>query len=106
MKIKTWARLLLAVAPILAGCKGFWDVASGSGGGTGTASGVFYVFNQKTSEIAGFSFAASATTLTAITNSPYALSAAPLSAAMSSNGGFLYVGTASGVFAYGVDATT
>jgi len=107
MRLKTWARLLLMGAPVLAGCKGFWDVPSGSGGGgNGNASGIFYVFNQKTTEIAGFSYAAGSQTLTAIPKSPYTLSAAPLSAAMSSNGAFLYVGTAGGVFVYSVDATT
>jgi 6-phosphogluconolactonase len=108
MKLKTWARLFLVLAPVLAGCKGFWDVpsGSGSGGGNGTASGIFYVMNQKTSEIAGFSFAAGDTNLTAVTKSPYVLNAAPLSAARSPNGAFLYVGTAAGVFVYGIDATT
>lgn len=108
MKIKTWARLLLVVAPVLAGCKGFWDVPSGSGGGggTGTASGVFYVLNQKTAEVAGFSFAASSTSLTSVTNSPYALGAAPFSMAMSPNGGFLYVSTAGGIFVYSINASS
>jgi 6-phosphogluconolactonase (cycloisomerase 2 family) len=108
MMIKKWARLLLAVAPVLAGCKGFWDVPSGSGGsgGSGTASGFFYVLNQKTAQVAGFSFAANSTTLTAVTNSPYTLAAAPVSVAMSPNGGFLYVSTAAGIFVYSVNAST
>jgi 6-phosphogluconolactonase (cycloisomerase 2 family) len=108
MKIRKWARLVLAVAPVLAGCKGFWDVPSGSGsGGTGTASGKFYVLNQQTSEIAGFSFAAGATSLTAVTNSPYALGAiVPFSMAMSPNGGFLYLSSAAGIFVYSVNGST
>lgn len=108
MNIKKWARLLLAVAPILSGCKGFWDVPSGSGGGgNGSASGVFYVLNQKTAEIAGFSFAASSTSLTAISGSPYALGAVvPFTMAISPNGGFLYVSSAAGIFVYSVNAST
>src|SRR5947209_20700 len=108
MKIRQWARLFLALAPFMAGCKGFWDVPSGSGGGggTGTASGKFYVLNQKTAEVAGFSFAAASTKLTAVTNSPYALGAAPFSLAISPTGGFLYVSTAGGIFLYSVNAST
>ena len=107
MKLKALARLLLVLTPILSGCKGFWDVPSGSGGGgTGAASGFFYVLNQQTAQVTGFSFAASSTTLTAVSGSPYSLSAAPVAAAMSPNGGFLYVSTAAGIFAYGVNATT
>jgi 6-phosphogluconolactonase len=108
MKFKKWARLVLAVAPFLAGCEGFWDVpsGSGSGGGGGTASGIFYVLNQKTAEIAGFSFAAGSTSLTAVTNSPNALQAAPFAAAVSANDAFLYVSTAAGIFAYSINPTT
>ncbi len=108
MKIKTWARLLLAVAPILSGCKGFWDVQSGSGGGgNGSASGVFYVLNQKTAQIAGFSIAASSTSLTAISGSPYSLGAVvPFTMAISPNGGFLYVSSAAGIYVYSVDSST
>lgn len=107
MKFKAWARLLLALTPALSGCKGFWDVPSGSGGGgTGSASGIFYVLNQKTAQIAGYSFAANATTLTAVSGSPYSLSAAPIAAALSPNGGFLYVSTEAGIFVYGVSGST
>jgi 6-phosphogluconolactonase (cycloisomerase 2 family) len=104
MRFGKWARFFLAAAPLLSGCKGFWDVPSGSGsGGGGTASGVFYVLNQKTAQIAGYKIAASAKTLTAITNSPYSLGTTiPYSLAISPNGGFLYVGTAVGIFVYSV----
>jgi len=107
MKIRKWARLLLAVAPVLAGCEGFWDTPSGNSGGGGTASGKFYVLNQQTSEIAGFSIAAGATSLTSVTNSPYALGAVvPFSLAMSPNGGFLYLSSAAGIFVYSVNGST
>lgn len=107
MKLKKWARLVLAGAPLLSGCSGFWDVPSGSGGGgTGTASGVFYVLNQKTSQVAGFTFATGSTSLTAVSNSPYALAAAPFAMAISPTGGFLYVSTAAGIFVYSIDTST
>ena len=108
MELKKWARLFLAMAPFLAGCDHFWDVpsGSGSGGGGGTASGVFYVLNQKTAEVAGLSFAAGSTKLTSVTNSPYALQAAPFAAAISPKGGFLYVSTAAGIFVYSVNTST
>ena len=66
MRIGKWARLFLAAVPLLSGCKGFWDVPSGSGGGGGTASGVFYVLNFQTTQIAGFTFTAGSTSLTAV----------------------------------------
>ena len=109
MKLKKWARLILAGAPLLSGCSGFWDVQSGSGGGggTGTASGFFYVLNSQTMEVAGFSIATNATTLTKVPNSPVALGLLPSAAAISPNGGFLYVGSAAGgVFAFSINATT
>lgn len=110
MKIRTWARLFLAVAPFLTGCKGFWNAASGSGsgggGGTGSASGIFYVLNQKTAGLAGFSFASGSTNLTAVTNSPYTLGAAPFAVAISPSGGFLYVSTAAGIYVYSINAST
>ena len=108
MNIRKWARVLLAVAPLMSGCKGFWDVPSGSGssGGSGTASGIFYVLNTKTAQIAGYTFAANSTTLTAVTNSPLSLgTVGPLSMAISPNGAFLYLGTESGIFAYSIAST-
>ncbi|HEX3374025.1 MAG TPA: beta-propeller fold lactonase family protein [Edaphobacter sp.] len=105
MKIGQWARLMLAAAPLLAGCKGFWDAPTTTGTGTGTASGVFFVANQKTSQIAGYSFAAATTAPTAISGSPYTLGSAPLCMAISANGGFLYVSTGGGILAYSVAST-
>jgi|HubBroStandDraft_6_1064221.scaffolds.fasta_scaffold08586_9 6-phosphogluconolactonase len=105
MKLGKWARLFLAAAPLLSGCKGFWDVPSGSGGsgGGGTTSGVFYVLNQKTAQIAAYTIASGSTTLTAVTNSPYSLGTTiPYTLAISPNGGFLYVGTVVGIFVYSV----
>jgi 6-phosphogluconolactonase len=105
MNLGKWARIFLAAAPLLSGCKGFWDVPSGSGGsgGGGTTSGVFYVLNQKTAQIVGYTIASGATTLTAVPNSPYSLGTTiPYTLAISPNGGFLYVGTVVGIYVYSV----
>src|SRR5215469_3145229 len=105
MKLKVLAGMLLAGALVFSGCKGFWDVPSGSGGG-GSASGYFYVLNQKAAQLAGFTFAANATSLTAVSGSPYSLGAAPYAVAISPNGGFLYVSTAAGIYVYGISGST
>jgi hypothetical protein len=80
-------------------------VPSGSGGsgGGGTKSGVFYVLNQKTAQIVGYTIASGSTSLTAVPNSPYTLgTTVPYSLAISPNGGFLYLGTVVGIFVYSV----
>jgi len=102
MRIGKWARLFLAAVPLLSGCKGFWDVPSGSGGGGGTASGVFYVLNFQTTQIAGFTFTAGSTSLTAVSNSPYTLGGRPYAVAISPTGGFLYLSTPIGIYAYSI----
>jgi 6-phosphogluconolactonase (cycloisomerase 2 family) len=98
------AATLLAV--ILSGCAGFWDPLPGSSGGTGTnpASGIFYVLNQKTDQIAGFSFTADTTTPTAVSGSPYALSITPFALAISPSDSFLYVSTTVGIYLYTINS--
>jgi 6-phosphogluconolactonase (cycloisomerase 2 family) len=104
------ARLLLA-APVLvgfsvcflAGCGDFWQAPSGTTTTTtsGLSSGVFYVLNQGTAQIAGYSIVSG--TLTPVTGSPYTLpgSAEPLAIAIAPNGAFLYVSTAlDGIYLY------
>lgn len=104
MKCGKWLAVL-AGASLLAGCKNFWKLPSGSsgggsGGGSGPSSGVFYVANQATNQVAAFSIVSG--TLTKVSGSPYALSAAPLALAVAPNGNFLYVGTAQGIFVYSI----
>jgi 6-phosphogluconolactonase (cycloisomerase 2 family) len=62
-------------------------------------SGVFYVLNQGTKQIAAYSIVSG--NLTQI-GSPQTLSAAPYSIAIAPNGNFLYVGTASGIFLFNI----
>jgi 6-phosphogluconolactonase (cycloisomerase 2 family) len=101
-----WAQalavLLGTAGMLLTGCKGFWNAPTSGGGGGGSASGVFYVLNEKTTQIAGFAFASGSTTPAAISGSPYALAAVPLSIAIAPGGGFLYVSTAAGIYLYTV----
>src|ERR1035441_649391 len=89
MTIGKWARLLLLAAPVLAGCKGFFDAPAGGGGGGSSTltSGVFYVLNQATAQIAAYSVVAGV--LTPVTGSPYALGTSPYSIAIAPNGAFL-----------------
>ena len=65
-----------------------------------SGSGVFYVLNQQTKQVAAYTIASGA--LTQVSGSPYLLSAAPYSIAIAPNGGFLYVGTAAGIFLYDI----
>lgn len=64
----------------------------------GTGSGNFYVLNQQTKQIVGYNI--SSGVLNRINGSPYTLSSAPYSIAISPNRNFLYVGTATGIFLY------
>ncbi|MGA2570386.1 MAG: hypothetical protein ABSF23_07690 [Terracidiphilus sp.] len=95
----------LAFAAFLAGCKGFWDLPSSTTTTTKTtlSSGVFYVLNQTTETIAAYYI--SSGSLEEVSGSPYSLSAVPYSMAISPNGGFLYVGTASGVYLYTIGSS-
>jgi 6-phosphogluconolactonase len=107
MKIRSWAAFCLVAPALITGCSGFWSIpaSSGSGGTTPTtlSSGVFYVLNQTTSQIAGY--AISSGTLGAVAGSPYTLSATPYSIAVSSGGGFLYVGTVNGIYLYTIGSS-
>ncbi len=102
MKSVRWAALGLAVTALLAGCKGFWNAPASTGGGTTTSttlsSGVFYVLNETTSQLAAYAIATGV--LDSVTGSPYSLPAAPTSIAVASNGAFLYVGTVNGIYLY------
>lgn len=93
---------LIIASTWLAGCKGFWNPPTSSGGGTGSASGVFYVMNTGKSQVAGFAFTSGSTTPAAVTNGSASFSAQPLAMAMAPGGGYLYVSTGGGIFAYSI----
>jgi hypothetical protein len=96
---------VVVAAAAISGCAGFWDPLPNSGGGgtTGPASGTFYVINQKTSQLAGFSFASGASSPTPVSGSPYAVSA-PLAMAIAPSGSYLYVSTAAGITYYVINS--
>ena len=103
MKVGVRAGLLLASAVLLAGCSGFWTLPAGSGGGGGItpttlSSGAFYVLNQTTRQIAGY--AINSGTLGVISGGTQTLASAPSCIAIAPSGGFLYVGTVSGIYLY------
>ncbi len=77
------------------------DTCTASTGGSG--SGVFYVLNQQTKQVAAYTVASGGLTL--VSGSPYTLSAAPFSIAISPKGGFLYIGTAAGIFLYDINSS-
>jgi hypothetical protein len=101
MKIK-YGLFLFAAATLLAGCSGFWDLPTSSSTTTTTkttlSSGVFYVLNQTTKQIAAYYISTGA--LEPVSGSPYNLSSAPYCIAIAPGGGFLYVGTVSGIYLY------
>ena len=107
MKLKRCAWLGLAAAGLLSGCSGFWNSTSSSSGGSGSdaASGVFYVLNEETSQVAVMQFAAKSSGPTAVTGSPYTLGALPYSMAIAPSGNFLYVSTVSGIYVYSIGST-
>jgi len=99
MKIR-FGLILLAAATLLAGCSGFWNLPTSSTTTTATtlSSGVFYVLNQTTKQIVVYSI--SSGKLGQVSGSPYSLSSAPYCIAVAPGGGFLYVGTVSGIYLY------
>ncbi len=104
MKIGNGLGLLLASSALLAGCKGFWDAPPATSTTTTTSttlsSGVFYVLNQTTKQIAAYSI--SSGSLVPVSGSPYTLAATPYCIAIAPGGGFLYVGTVNGIYLYTV----
>lgn len=106
MKLSRCAWLGVAAMSLLAGCKGFWDQPASSGGtGTNPASGVFYVLNAKTTQVAAMQFLANSSGPTQLTGSPYALAALPYTAAIAPSGNFLYVSTVAGIYVFSVSST-
>jgi hypothetical protein len=107
MKSKMVAGLCLASFLFLAGCKGFWDLppsttTSNPTTPTTLSSGVFYVLDQTTKQVVGYSITSG--TLGAISGGSQTLSAAPFSIAVAPNGDFLYVGTVNGIYLYTIEA--
>jgi 6-phosphogluconolactonase (cycloisomerase 2 family) len=94
--------------PLLTGCGEFFTPVNNGGGTTGSTTYV-YVTNEDSSGSGGTVSAYSLTSgvLTALSGSPYTLSATPTSIVVAPNNAFLYVGTNLGIFLYtiGTDGT-
>ena len=104
MRTGRWMGFWLIAAVFLAGCAGFWTLPATPVTTTPTtlSSGVFYVLDQTTKQLAVYSI--SSGTLDQITGSPYSLSATPYCIAVASTGGFLYVGTVNGIYLYTISS--
>lgn len=93
---------LLASASILsAGCDGFFDKKSSSDNTTTGTGNYLYVANTGSSSISGYQIA-KAGTLTAVTNSPYSISATANSLTVARTNKYLWVATASGIYGYSI----
>ncbi|HEY5328507.1 MAG TPA: beta-propeller fold lactonase family protein [Acidobacteriaceae bacterium] len=89
----------LMLATSLVGCGNFFvcqkaSCTTGGGGSTGPAGNVAYVGNNVSAITSINGYTLAKPTLTAATNSPYAIGVAPAAMAVSRNNGFLYVASA------------
>jgi DNA-binding beta-propeller fold protein YncE len=104
MKMGKWARLLLAAAPLVAGCGDFWQAPSSTSSTTTTtttlSSGYFYVLDSATSQVIAYDIASG--TLTEVAS--YPLPSAPLAIAVAPNNEFLYVSTLNGIYLYTISS--
>ena len=73
--------------------------SSGTCSSASGASGVFFVLNQSTDQIAAITIASAATTVTL-----YPLPARPLAMAVAPNGNFLYVSTGFGIYLFTINS--
>lgn len=109
MKIGQWAKIILAAAPLLAGCGDFWQAPSGSSSSTTTttsttlSSGDFYILsNGSTPQIYGYYI--SSGTLTAISGSPWTLPDTPTAMAIDPTNSYLYIATNGGIYLYTISS--
>src|SRR5580704_14660163 len=107
MKSVKWMALGLVLAALVAGCKGFWDLPPSTTSTNPTtpttlSSGVFYVLDQTTKEVVGYSITSGV--VGAISGGSQTLSAAPFSIAVAPNGNFLYVGTVNGIYLFTISS--
>jgi len=109
MKIGKWAILLLAATSLLAGCKGFWQAPSTSGGGTTPttlSSGNFYILNKGTTTSSIYGFSIVSGVLTPLSGSPYPVTGLAYAMAMDSTGSYLYVSSTGGIYLYTINSST
>jgi 6-phosphogluconolactonase len=83
-----------------AGCAGFFVYPGSLTGGSSTSNDYVYVANATTQTLAGF--AVGTGTLTAVTNSPYALSFVPTAVAVNPADTIVFVAGASSIYAFAI----
>lgn len=99
------AAAALVFTGTLAGCAGFWQpVNNNSTTNTNTGTGFDIVYAGKNNSTSFVGYSIGSTGLTAVTGSPFSLTAAPLSMAITPSNTFLYVATANGVYGYTIAA--
>lgn len=100
------AARLLSIAALIstAGCGSFFVYPGSTGTGSGASSTADYVYvaNASTSNLAGF--AVGSGSLTAVANSPYALSISPTALAISPANTILYVAGGTSIYAYSIQS--
>lgn len=100
-----WVGIAVAIVlPAFTGCAGFFPPIDNSGGGGNNAGNgnQIYVANQAAGSIGGFSIGTG--TLTAVNGSPLTIGFKPISMVVTPNDALLYVGSATGVFVYFINA--
>ena len=102
MKQRAWrmAALGLLTLCLASGCDGFFVYPGSSGGGSGSGGNYVYVANSTTQSLAGFVVGTG--TLTAVTNSPYALGFAPTAVAINPANTILFVGGSGAIYAFSI----
>lgn len=110
MNFRKATRALLLIAPLVGGCAGFWQNPNTTGTSSGCtsncttlSSGDFYLLvNGTTPQVQGEQIVSGK--LTAISGSPWKLSATPYSMAISPSGNYLYVSTTEGVYVFPISS--
>jgi 6-phosphogluconolactonase len=100
----TLAAAALVFTGTLSGCAGFWQPVNNSSTNSNTGTGFDLVYAGKNNSNSFVGYAIGSTGLTAVTGSPFGLTAAPVSMAITPADTFLYVATSSGIYGYSIAA--
>ena len=96
----------IAALSLAIGCSGFFVYPGSTGTGTGGTSSTgdyVYIANASTNNLAGFAVGTSS--LTAVANSPYALSVSPVALAINPANTLLYVAGGAAIYAFSIQST-
>lgn len=102
--VRASSLLGIAALALTTGCGNFFVYPGSTGtGGTSTTGDYVYVANANTSNLAGF--AVGSGSLTAVANSPYALTVSPTAVAINPANTLLYVAGGAAIYAYAIQST-